>query len=164
MTVFGYTIQAEYVICTIVSVFLILFILLIIQTIRINKLNKRLRNFMEGKDGKSLEDEIKTRFKSLIEIKKAQEDMRSEIESIIETLSKTYRKSYVQKYDAFSEMGGKLSTVIVMLDGLNDGYIINSVHSTNVGSYMYVKKVEDGEADVELSKEEENALARAMLR
>lgn len=59
-------------------------------------------------------------------------------------------------------MGGQLSSVIVMLDEKDNGFLINSVHSTTAGSYTYVKKITDGMTDVELAEEETIALAEAM--
>ena len=59
-------------------------------------------------------------------------------------------------------MGGQLSSVIVMLDEKDNGFLINSVHSTTAGSYTYVKKITDGMTDVELAEEEAIALAEAM--
>ena len=46
-----------------------------------------------------------------------------------------------------------LSSVIVMLDERDNGFLINSVHSTTAGTYTYVKKITDGLADVELAEE-----------
>ena len=49
-----------------------------------------------------------------------------------------------------------------MLDEKNNGFLINSVHSTTAGTYTYVKKITDGKTDVELAEEENAALAEAM--
>ena len=62
------------------------------------------------------------------------------------------------KYDAFKEIGGKLSFVLVLLTADNDGFLINSMHSTNEGCYTYTKEIVNGEAFVILSEEEQQAL------
>ena len=49
-----------------------------------------------------------------------------------------------------------------MLDERDNGFLINSVHSTTAGTYIYVKKITDGLADVELAEEEAAAIAEAI--
>ena len=65
------------------------------------------------------------------------------------------------RYDAFQEMGGNLSFIVVLLTSSNDGFIINSVHSTREGCYIYGKKIVNGECEIELSVEEKRALEEA---
>ncbi len=67
----------------------------------------------------------------------------------------------VIKYDAFQEMGGKLSFSLCMLDETNNGFIITSMHSTREGCYTYVKEIIKGESFVLLSEEEKEALDEA---
>ena len=58
-------------------------------------------------------------------------------------------------------MGGKLSFCLALLDEKNNGFIINSVHSTE-GCYSYAKQILNGVSDIELGKEEKQALDMAM--
>ena len=76
-------------------------------------------------------------------------------------LIKAYQKVGLVKYDAFKEIGGKLSFVLVLLTADNDGFLINSMHSTNEGCYTYTKEIVNGEAFVILSEEEQQALEEA---
>ena len=55
-----------------------------------------------------------------------------------------YQKMGLVKYDAFRQMGGQLSFSLALLNENNDGFIINSVHSTD-GCYSYTKEVIAGE-------------------
>ena len=82
------------------------------------------------------------------------------IEKIFETLKFTYQKMGLVKYDAFREMGGKLSFSLAMLDEKNDGFIINAMHSRE-GCYTYIKEVVDGNSIITLSDEEKEALEMA---
>ena len=72
-----------------------------------------------------------------------------------------YQKMGLVKYDAFQEMGGKLSFSLAMLDGRNNGHIINAMH-TREGCYTYIKEIIDGNSIIVLSKEEQEALKMAM--
>ena len=72
-----------------------------------------------------------------------------------------YQKVALIKYDAFQEMGGKLSFTLCMLDGNEDGFLLTSMHSSREGCYTYVKEIIKGESFVLLSKEEKQALEEA---
>ena len=71
------------------------------------------------------------------------------------------QKCGIVKYDAFNEMGGKLSFALALLDSDNTGWIMNAMHSRE-GCYTYVKEILKGESYVELSEEEAEALDRAI--
>ena len=73
----------------------------------------------------------------------------------------TFQKLGLVKYDAFQQMGGKLSFSLALLDENDNGFIINSVHSTE-GCYSYTKEINAGVCSLTLGKEEEQALAIAI--
>ena len=76
-------------------------------------------------------------------------------------MQRTYQKMGLVKYDAFNEMGGKLSFSLAMLDVKNNGFIINAMH-TREGCYTYIKEIIDGNSVIVLSGEEQEALNNAM--
>ena len=75
-------------------------------------------------------------------------------------MEKSYQKVGIVKYDAFNEMGGKLSFALAMLDNNNTGWILNAMHSRE-GCYTYVKEIVKGESYIELAEEEAAALMGA---
>ena len=161
MNLFGYDFQAEYIICGLAGTVLLLLIFDIIQFVKISNLKRRISDLTEGSDG-SLENKIAEKFAQVTELREAQAKNNRDIDIIFKRLKKPYQKSSVYRYDSLADMGGQLSSVIVMLDEKDDGFLINSVHSTTAGTYTYVKKITDGLADVELAEEESLALAEAM--
>lgn len=72
-----------------------------------------------------------------------------------------FQKYGLVKYDAFQEMGGKLSFSLAMLDEKNDGFVLNAVHSRE-GCYTYVKEIIDGNSIITLADEEQQALEAAL--
>ena len=66
----------------------------------------------------------------------------------------------IVKYNAFFDLSGELSYSLALLDKMDNGFILNSVYSRE-GSYSYIKEVRAGECDIELSKEEKQALEQA---
>ena len=75
-------------------------------------------------------------------------------------MGSSYKKLGIVKYDAFKEMGGKLSFAICLLNDRNDGFIMNSIHSKD-GCYNYVKEIIKGESFLPLGDEEAEALEMA---
>ena len=64
-------------------------------------------------------------------------------------------------YDAFKEMGGKLSFSVALLNDNETGFIINSIHSSE-GCYVYTKEIVNGECAISLGDEEKKALTLAL--
>ena len=86
---------------------------------------------------------------------------REKIKELSKKHESAFQKIGLVKYDAFTEMGGKLSFALALLDERNDGFIINSVHSSD-GCYSYTKRVKDGDSQIALSNEEKVAVERAI--
>ena len=58
-------------------------------------------------------------------------------------------------------MGGLLSFSLAMLDEENNGFILNSVHTSD-GCYTYTKEIHEGKCELELGNEERLALEKAI--
>lgn len=141
----------------------VLFILVINANMKYNRLKSSYNSFMKGKDGRTLEDSIFERFEELDNLTALTIKNRQAIRKINEEMMSNFQKLGIVKYDAFNEMGGKLSFAITLLDGNNSGYIINSMHSRE-GCYNYVKEIVKGESYIELSAEEAESLDRAIFQ
>ncbi len=145
------------------ALILILFILIISVNMKYTRLKSSYNSFMRGKDGKTLEDSIFERFEELDHLTELTLKNRQAIRKVNEDMMSNYQKVGIVKYDAFQEMGGKLSFALTLLDGNNNGYIINSMHSRE-GCYNYIKEIVKGESYIELSEEESESLDRAIFQ
>lgn len=141
---------------------LLTWILLIVQRVKISKLNKKYKSFLQGNDGKSLEELILGKFDEMETLKQDVDATKNKLIEVSDVLSSTYQKMGMVKYDAFKEMGGKLSFALALLDDKNSGVIINSMHSSREGCYTYAKEIIHGESFVVLSEEEKEALNAAL--
>lgn len=140
---------------------IVLLIIVIRQKHEVSLLQFRMNRFMKGKDAESLEEEITTLIKDQKSLKQVVDLSKKDIEVLFHHMQSAYQKYGLVKYDAFQQMGGQLSFCLVLLDQNNNGFILNSVHSTE-GSYCYSKEIKNGVGDVDLGKEEKEALAMAM--
>lgn len=136
-------------------------ILLIVQICKTSRLKKRLDRFVVGKDGRSLEQEIVGLCEDNKFLKNNAERNKKDIRELFKRMETAYQKMGLVKYDAFSQMGGQLSFSLALLDENNNGFIINSVHSTE-GCYSYTKEIKNGKCSISLGTEEAEALALAI--
>ena len=156
-------IPIDYVIIGMAALLLILLILTIVLLAKTAKLKKRLSKFMTGKHAKSLEDTLVRILNQVDEIQEANDQNRRAIDLINKKMQSTFQKYALLKYDAFEESGGKMSTILVMLDEKNNGYILNIVHGRE-GSYTYTKEIIGGNSIVQLGEEEMQALDEALSK
>ncbi|MDE5679264.1 MAG: DUF4446 family protein, partial [Lachnospiraceae bacterium] len=83
------------------------------------------------------------------------------ISTLYKNMESAFQKVGIVKYDAFHQMGGQLSFSLALLDENNNGFVLNSVHSTE-GCYTYTKEIKNGECTISLGDEEKKALSMAM--
>lgn len=150
-----------YLLIGLLSISVILLILIIIAFVQISKFKKKYKKFMLGKDGANLEKDIMTLYEDNKFMKLSIDRNRDDIKTLYKKHEKSFQKIGLVKYDAFTEMGGKLSFALALLDENNSGFIINSVHSSE-GCYSYTKRVKDGDSQLALSNEEKVAVERAV--
>lgn len=75
-------------------------------------------------------------------------------------LEQALRHVAVVRYDAFGDMGGRLSFSAALVDDRGDGLVFSSIHARGE-SRTYAKGVVGGSSDATLSPEEQQALAAA---
>lgn len=141
---------------------LLLFILFIILFKKYSKLREKYDKLMKGADGESLEANIMRRFEEIDGLKDQTELLKEKSGRLSEGLMGSYQKAAILKYDAFKEMGGKLSFSLAVLNSVNDGFILTSMHSSAGGCYTYIKEVIKGESFILLSEEEKQVLQDAI--
>lgn len=143
-------------------VFCIILITLQIMTrVKLKKLERKYTSFLRGKDAETLEDVILKRFNDIDILIEQDKEKEKHIRQIYENLQITYQKVGIVKYDAFKEMGGKLSFSLALLDQNNSGFVMNAMHSRE-GCYTYIKEIIKGESFIVLGEEEKQAVDQAI--
>lgn len=149
------------VLIVLIILMIIFIILMVILMVKNKRLSNKINSFMSGRDGASLEKNIYALYEDNKMLKEHMMKHRKDIHNLYKKHESTFQKMGLVKYDAFHQMGGQLSFSLAILDENNNGFIINSVHSTD-GCYSYTKRITEGKCKLALGKEEEEALARAM--
>jgi hypothetical protein len=84
----------------------------------------------------------------------------ADVASLRADLAQALRHVAVVRYDAFHDMGGRLSFSAAVVDDAGDGLVISSIHARGE-SRTYAKGVVGGSSDAVLTPEEQQALAAA---
>jgi len=110
---------------------------------RLNKVYKRIEELIEGGQVQDYK-EVFARIKKLEDISKI-----------------AIQKTGIVRFNPFNDMGGNQSFVIALLDGKDDGFVISSLFIKE-GSRVYSKFVKAGKSEQTLSKEEMEAIEKAI--
>ncbi|MDO5363016.1 MAG: DUF4446 family protein [Eubacteriales bacterium] len=149
----------------IIIILMLLSIFLLVKVVsnnmRLTRLERKYKLFMKGSDAQSLEKVFVRKFNQIDRLYEAKEDHEHDILFIKKLLEQMFSKYGVEKYDAFDDVGGKLSFALALLDKENSGLILNAVHSRD-NCFLYLKEIVKGESYVMLSQEEVEALRKAV--
>jgi hypothetical protein len=86
--------------------------------------------------------------------------LRDEVARLRDDATGSLRRPSVVRYDAFGDMGGRLSWSLALLDAGGDGIVLTSIHGRS-DARTYAKSVTGWQADQPLSPEEDEALQAA---
>ena len=94
--------------------------------------------------------------------------LRTEVDDLTALLARTrteladaLRHVSVVRYDAFGDMGGRLSFSAAMLDDGGDGLVLTAIHGRSE-TRSYIKGVKGGSSEASLSPEEQQAVSYAL--
>jgi len=94
--------------------------------------------------------------------------LRTEVDDLAALLARTrteladaIRHVSVVRYDAFGDMGGRLSFSAAMLDDGGDGLVLTAIHGRSE-TRSYIKGVKNGTSEASMSPEEQQAVTFAL--
>lgn len=144
------------------GVIILLFIWLGVVSFILFKQLKRYNHLVSGTKRRRLEEMLDVLIKK-------QEANGREIASVAQAISELEEKSRLHyqklgfvRFNPFEKIGGEQSFVTALLDGENNGILLNFLY-TREGVRIYAKKLRSGKSDeYELSQEEQEAVKKAM--
>lgn len=153
-------IDSGIVIIAILVAMLVLILIVLVLVARVRDITNKYTNFMRGEDGKSLERSVERRFQEVGTVVRSQAALSSRMQFMEAIQNRSLSRYGIVKYDAFDDVGGKLSFALAMLDHNDTGFVLNAIHSKE-NCYLYLKEVVKGESYIMLSHEEVEALRAA---
>lgn len=88
------------------------------------------------------------------------ERLEADVVALRGDLAQALRHVAVVRYDAFGDMGGRMSFSAAVVDDTGDGMVISSIHARGE-SRTYAKGIVGGDSEVVLTPEERQALDAA---
>jgi hypothetical protein len=114
-----------------------------------------------GVSGESLVEKVANQALQIEELSLRLDEQAAQKDYLTDVLAGTVQRVAVVRFDAFEDMGGKLSFVIAMLDENGDGVLLTSIYGRNENR-TYAKAVLGGSSTHVLSDEETEALRMAV--
>ena len=137
-------------------------LLALISNIRLHLIIKKYKKLIKGLSDKNVEDLM---FKYSEELEALKEEvsinMHGRISGLEEKMPDCLRHIGMTTYNAFENMGNNMSFSVAALDDKLNGFVLTGIY-TRDNSYVYAKEVEKGQPKKELSREEKEALSRAL--
>jgi len=129
--------------------------------VRVSRLRRGLR-VLEGPDGpQSVLEVVAASRRDTADLRQQISAARGELDAARADLADALRHVAVVRYDAFGDMGGRLSFTAALLDDAGDGLVLTSIHG-RTEARTYAKGIKAGKSEHSLSPEEEQSIALAM--
>ena len=87
-------------------------------------------------------------------------EVEMELAEVRDVLSSAIQRVGLVRFDAFEDMGGRLSFAVALLDAEGTGVVFSSINGRSE-TRIYAKPVERGASRIALSEEETEAIRRA---
>lgn len=142
------------------AVVIILCVWVIYLTLRIREFQRVQTLLMQGEEI-DLSKLIKSFAEEEEKLRSNLKELGKEHNRVAETLRGAIQKMGVVRFDAFEDMGGKLSFAAAFLNEHGDGVVVSAINGRNE-SCTYAKPIRNGSSIYNLSKEEEEAIDKAL--
>ncbi|NLL66098.1 MAG: DUF4446 family protein [Clostridiaceae bacterium] len=137
-------------------------ILIIIDHFRLASLSKKYKLLIKGLGGKNVEDLMISYSDEIYKVKNDIEDnLKNRISDLEKQMPICLRHFGLVSYNAFENVSNNMSFSIAALNDKNDGIVLTGIY-TRENSYVYSKEIVKGQPNKELSREEKEALNKAL--
>jgi hypothetical protein len=142
---------------------LVLLVLVVVVLVRVGRLRRAqtvVLGHHEQRDIVAHADDLDAQVRNLRE---AVEVLTDQLDDQKRHLDHALTNRAIIRYDAFRDAGGEQSASFALLDGYRSGVVFSAIAARDFAR-IYVKHLEEGVADRDLSPEEEQAVAAAVPR
>lgn len=151
-----------YILCVTALLSILAIIFFFILNIRLNRIVSKYNSFMKGLGDSDVENLMLTYLKELEELKnEVHTDTNTRIEKIENKLPHFAQHLGIVNYNAFDNIANEMSFSIAVLDERKNGFILTGIYSRD-HSYVYSKEIKRGKPQRELSREEVEAMNKAL--
>ena len=142
------------------AVALIVLVLAVVLVVRIRRMRRQYVVLQAGDDGQSFLDAVSRQNDEVVQLRSEVASLRTAVDTLRVDLADAIRHVAVVRYDAFNDMGGRMSFSAALLDDAGDGVVISSINGRSE-TRTYAKGVKGGISEADLSPEEVQVIGYA---
>lgn len=150
----------QIIICLSIAV-AVAFVLLLFLAISTARIKGRFKRLIKGAKADNIEGIIIEYTGKIEMIEEQNKEMMRDMESMGKQIKGCFQRFGIVRYNAFQNTGSDLSFSLALLDYGNNGVVISSIYGRSE-SITYAKPIQGGKSSYALSKEEKEALDKAM--
>lgn len=132
-----------------------------VALLRLRRVRRDSALLAAGDDGESFVSAVARKTEQVEALRLEVDDLSALLARTRTELADAIRHVSVVRYDAFGDMGGRLSFSAAMLDDGGDGLVLTSIHG-RAETRSYIKGVKSGTSEATLSPEEQQAVSFAL--
>ena len=144
------------------AVAVVALILALVLMTRIRRMRRDYLVLQEGVDGETFIEAVARKTAAVDQLRVDVGALSSDVSGLRGDLADAIRHVAVVRYDAFNDMGGRMSFSAALLDDAGDGVVISSING-RTETRTYAKGVKAGRSDAELSPEEAQVIGFARV-
>lgn len=139
-----------------------LLILYVLNSIKLTKLRKNYSDFMTklGK-GENINEMLQEYVKKVEDVKNENSEIERYCEKLDNDSKENLKNIGLVRYNAYKDTGSNLSFALAILNNKNTGIVLNGIYGRDT-SNIYAKPVVNGKSEYALSREEEEAINKAL--
>jgi hypothetical protein len=135
----------------------------VVALVRLSRM-RRAYTLLQGDDEQaSFVDAVDRKTREVEGLRAQVEALTGDVGRVRDDLADAIRHVAVVRYDAFGDMGGRLSFSVALLDDTGDGLVLTSINGRSE-TRTYAKGVKGGASEAPLSPEEEQVIGYALRR
>lgn len=127
----------------------------------LRSLNQLRHSFFSGRGGEDLEKLINRLAENQQILQAGQDGLKQHLTTLEQNFRLSVQKVGVVRFNPFADGGGNFSFSLALLDGLDTGLVVTSMHGREQNR-IYSKKIQNGECENQLTEEEQEAVRRAI--
>ena len=132
----------------------------IVLAVKLGRMRRQYLALQDGGDGDSFIEAVARKVTEVEQLRTEVRTLDGDVKGLRVDLADAIRHVAVVRYDAFNDMGGRMSFSAALLDDAGDGVVISSING-RTETRTYAKGVKAGGSDAELSPEEVQAIGFA---
>lgn len=157
-------IKSEYFILGMAAIMLILAVLMVLCYSKLSKIKKEYSKFMKKLgNGDNIDEMLKKYLGKVADVENGNKEIEKYCERLEKEMTTCIKKTGMIRYNAFQDTGSDLSFALALLDGNDNGVVLNGIYSREM-SNIYAKQIVNGKAVNKLSEEEQEALDIAVMK